>query len=384
MTVCAARRGTARARRRECASRVRVSVSTRFVRFVRACAAVGVLACAYGTAVAQTPPTPPGTVVRNTATVTFDRAPGVAETRLSNEVATTILPSRTRATAALLRAQVDAAGTTPVGPAQCMNAAGTAVDLPNPTLFGGTVLDATRPATVVDERVFHGGEPVFLRVADGDRNLDASVRDWVDVRLVAGTTNDAEVVRLLETGPNTGVFTGYLQTRVGAPSAGDCALQVARASTLEARYVDVADATDVSVAAATLDSRARRALDGDGFAKATHRIRRSRRSAHDLNEVAVGQCFAQRRPRAIALELQFSGDGADAHVLHAFPIAKLGRRTTTPSARLCQAQVQGVACRDSQRHELQTVPARAKSGVFHEPGDGRYTAALGETGHDET
>lgn len=255
MTVFAGRRGTARAGRRECAARVRASASAGFVRRVRACAAAGVLASAFafGTAAAQTPPTPPGTVVRNTATVTFDRAPGVAETRLSNEVATTILPSRTRATAALLRAQVDAAGTTPVGPAQCVNAAGTAVDLPNPTLLGGTVLDATRPATVVDERVFHGGEPVFLRVADGDRNLDATVRDWLDVRLVAGTTNDAEVVRLLETGPNTGVFTGYLQTRVGAPSAGDCVLQVARASTLEARYADVADATDVSVAAATLD-----------------------------------------------------------------------------------------------------------------------------------
>ena len=56
------------------------------------------------------------------------------------------------------------------------------------------------------------GDPIFVRVVDPDRNRDGGVIDTVDVRVSAAVTGDSEVLRLSETGPNTGVFVGYVPT----------------------------------------------------------------------------------------------------------------------------------------------------------------------------
>ncbi len=49
-----------------------------------------------------------------------------------------------------------------------------------------------------------------MRVVDLDRNRDGTVVETVDVRVAARGTGDSEVLRLSETGPNTGVFVGYI------------------------------------------------------------------------------------------------------------------------------------------------------------------------------
>jgi uncharacterized repeat protein (TIGR01451 family) len=209
---------------------------------------------AIGTATAQTAPTPPGTLVRNTATVSVQRAPGVVVDFPSNEVTVTTVPARSRASASLLRAAPAAAGTqVTLGPAQCTNATGQAVDLPAPTLIGGTVLDVTRPVTVLNERAFHGGEPVFLSVSDADQNLDATRLDYLVVDVVAPSTGDRERIRLVETGPNTGTFTGYVPTRAGAATPADCTLDVSRGGTLELRYADATDRADTAASTAVID-----------------------------------------------------------------------------------------------------------------------------------
>jgi uncharacterized repeat protein (TIGR01451 family) len=259
MTCHATRRGSARAMHTERASSASAFANRTLSRLRGACAAfagaclvaTGLLA---GTAAAQTAPTPPGTLVRNTAVVSVQRAPGVVVEYPSNEVTTTTVPARSRATASLLRAAPTAAGAqSTLGPAQCTTAAGLAVDLPAPTLIGGTVLDVTRPVTVLPESAFHGGEPVFLRVVDADQNLDATKVDYLQVTVVAPVTGDRERIRLVETGANTGIFTGYVPTRVAAAAAGDCTLDVARASTIELRYADATDAADTAAATAIID-----------------------------------------------------------------------------------------------------------------------------------
>ena len=66
---------------------------------------------------------------------------------------------------------------------------------------------------------YHLGEPVFLRLTDGDQNSDPAAVETVLVTLRDPATGDTEVLRLTETGPNTGVFTGYIQTGPGTGSS---------------------------------------------------------------------------------------------------------------------------------------------------------------------
>ena len=60
------------------------------------------------------------------------------------------------------------------------------------------------------------------------------------------------MLRLSETGPNTGVFVGYIATSAGAASS-DCALQVERNTELDATYVDPTDDSDAAQADALVD-----------------------------------------------------------------------------------------------------------------------------------
>ena len=63
------------------------------------------------------------------------------------------------------------------------------------------------PATL-----YHAGEPVFIQLTDLDQNLDPTSIETVLVTVKNDLTGDTEVVRLQETGSNTGVFFGYIQT----------------------------------------------------------------------------------------------------------------------------------------------------------------------------
>lgn len=207
------------------------------------------------TARAQSVPTPSGTLITNTATVRFDRAPGLSDTRPSNTVTTTVVPGRSTAQLAFLRVAGSAgAGVqTSVAPTVCRTAGGALNVLPAPTLLSGTTLVLNQPQGVVTESVYHGGEPVLVRVTEADRNLDATKLDTLEVTIASPDTGDRETIVLTETGVNTGIFAGYLPTAVGPATKGDCVLEVARASHVDARYADVADPTDVALASARID-----------------------------------------------------------------------------------------------------------------------------------
>jgi hypothetical protein len=60
--------------------------------------------------------------------------------------------------------------------------------------------------------LYHAGEPIFIRLTDLDQNWDPAVAETVIVTLRDDKSGDEETLRLIETGPDTGVFTGYLQS----------------------------------------------------------------------------------------------------------------------------------------------------------------------------
>ena len=93
------------------------------------------------------------------------------------------------------------------------SATSTFTDMAPPVLAGSTTaIDLTQPVPLAGSAFFHQGEPIFIRVTDLDQNLDRTRAETVIVTITDDVTLDEEVVRLTETGPDTGVFTGYIQS----------------------------------------------------------------------------------------------------------------------------------------------------------------------------
>ena len=195
--------------------------------------------------------TAPGTVVRNVGSVDYQFGSGAARTALSNEVQLAVQPLPSRASMNFARYETASSSSNTAGPTQCRAASGF-FPLPAPAPQGQGALDPTQPIPLQDTGVAHAGDPIFVRVVDLDRNRDGNAIETVDVRVAVPATGDSEILRLSETGANTGVFVGYIPTSASAASA-DCALQVERNAELDATYVDPTDATDAAQAQALVD-----------------------------------------------------------------------------------------------------------------------------------
>jgi uncharacterized repeat protein (TIGR01451 family) len=202
-------------------------------------------------ALAQTV-TPAGTSIQNVATVSFIDAGGAPTTISSNQVSATVSPQPSLSAVQILRAAQGGAGTPSMaGPTQCSSGAGL-ITLPPPVLSDGGTLDPSQPIVLTGTATLHGGEAAFVQVRDADQNLDASALDQATLRLTT-PRGDAETLRLSETGVNTGIFVGYIQTRAAAVAAGNCVLEVERNGEIASIYVDAADASDTSSASALVD-----------------------------------------------------------------------------------------------------------------------------------
>jgi uncharacterized repeat protein (TIGR01451 family) len=203
---------------------------------------------AHGTqALAQTPP---GTLIRNVATVEYLGVGGVTERVATNAADLVVVPPPSRAALTLLRADPQAAAGATAA-TQCIGTNGT-VTLPPPVLSNGTTVDPSLPVPLAATGTIHGGEALFLRLSDPDQNLDAAAIDTIDLD-VSATGGDRERVRLSESAPDSGVFVGYIQTRAAAASSGNCVLEVERDATLSSSYADRLDATDTASAQALVD-----------------------------------------------------------------------------------------------------------------------------------
>lgn len=223
--------------------------------FVRGWIAAGALAAAVALALAATEVraavTASGAVIRNVASVSWAAA-GTARAMDSNPVTFVVEPAPTPAQLRLERyAPTAGSAATLGGPAQCRGAQGV-VPLPAPIVQGSGPIDPREPLPLAAAEIVHGGDAVFLRVRDADQNRDARVTEYVEVS-VSSASGDTEIVRLIETGPATGEFAGYVPTATAAGVSGDCVLQIARDGALDARYVDPRDALDAAHDAALVD-----------------------------------------------------------------------------------------------------------------------------------
>lgn len=109
---------------------------------------------------------------------------------------------------------------------------------------------ATQPVPLVPTEVYYGGESIFLRLTDRDQKF---ARKTILLTVSATKSGDNETLRLTETGPNTGVFTGYLPTSLTGTPAADGSLLVTEDSHLNAHYTDPADNSDTTTDAALVD-----------------------------------------------------------------------------------------------------------------------------------
>ena len=186
----------------------------------------------------------------------IDSAPATVRVRIASAGTLTLLQYAPRSPSAAPEAT--AQGAYQNGPAPT----GTLQPLPAPRLAGASApLDLSQNLPLLQTSSYHQGDPVFIRVADSDQNLDRTVRDTVLVTVTDDLTGDLEIVRLTEDGPDTGLFVGYVPTqrtlslaaaRTGALLAStpyDGVLQVAEGSRLLARYTDAYSGDALSAAA---------------------------------------------------------------------------------------------------------------------------------------
>ncbi len=123
---------------------------------------------------------------------------------------------------------------------------------PQPVGFPAPI-DLSQPVPLVPTTQIHQGEPIFIRVTDLDQNMDRTLRETIQVTITNPSTGDTEVIRLTETGPDTGIFVSYLPS-TSAPSAPfNGNLQVNQGNQLTAVYTDPDDATDTVASAIMVD-----------------------------------------------------------------------------------------------------------------------------------
>ncbi|PKN13136.1 MAG: hypothetical protein CVU69_03825 [Deltaproteobacteria bacterium HGW-Deltaproteobacteria-4] len=133
-------------------------------------------------------------------------------------------------------------------------AAGSFIPMPPPLPLGASAPLTLGTLPLVLATVYHENEPFFLRLSDLDQNLDPAVAESVIVTLTIPGTSESEILRLTETGPDTGIFTGYIQsTTTGTSTSGNGLLFVQQNTRVQGRYTDVVDGTDSSAASALVD-----------------------------------------------------------------------------------------------------------------------------------
>lgn len=128
------------------------------------------------------------------------------------------------------------------------------VNLDAPTPVGSTApIDLNQPIPLTPASLIHQNDPLFIRLTDPDQNLDSDSAETVFVTIANPRNGDTEIIRLTETGPDTGVFTGYLPTSNGPLTPYNGRMSVNDGDLLRISYEDSADGTDTSYASIMVD-----------------------------------------------------------------------------------------------------------------------------------
>ncbi|MGL4413397.1 hypothetical protein [Roseinatronobacter monicus] len=135
--------------------------------------------------------------------------------------------------------------------------------LPEPvdasTLTGNpTPIDRSTPLRVFRTDRIRLGVPIFFTLEDAGLNRDPTRVETVEVTLSDAATGDSETLRFYENGPDTGVFTAWINTTNAPSPNGDGQLATQAHSVITAQYVEATNITnnlavDVDVGAGQFD-----------------------------------------------------------------------------------------------------------------------------------
>ena len=171
--------------------------------------------------------------IENTASVRW-RDGSTARQAVSNTVVQAVRRTSTPPVVNFMRRGGAAGVATPVTGGQCRTADGGFVPTPPPS--DTAINPAGEPLEPATD--FAVGEPIFVVVTDPDRNNDPGVRELSEIT-IENDHGDEEVLRLLETGPNTSVFAGYIPTTSEQPPIKfNCQLSLGRAESVKAKYTN--------------------------------------------------------------------------------------------------------------------------------------------------
>jgi uncharacterized repeat protein (TIGR01451 family) len=129
---------------------------------------------------------------------------------------------------------------------------GSFVALDRSALPGAAATDPSLPIDLVSAQTYVPGETMIVRVIDLGQNGDPDRIETVTIT-VETDGGDSIVLRLYESGPNTGEFYAFFPSTGDPTAIFDEQLSAPQESVLTATYIDAFDATEVSVDTAVVD-----------------------------------------------------------------------------------------------------------------------------------
>ncbi len=175
-------------------------------------------------------------IISNTATAQWD-AGGQTLSRTSNTVQFAVENVQPPAPVLALFHFSNAPGATTVNlPSTICFGSGGATPVALSGAFAGT---STSPASLVPASAIRAGEPLVIQVDAAAKNLNPTAVDQFEVTIVTAN-GDRERLTLTESAPNSGRFTGFINTAAVPPRAvqGDCVLSVRAGDTLRVELDD--------------------------------------------------------------------------------------------------------------------------------------------------
>ncbi len=126
--------------------------------------------------------------------------------------------------------------------------------IPAPSVpAGGGALVTDAPLPLLPADTFQHNQILFIRLTDADQNRDAGVQEQVEIEFSVPGNADQETLRLLETAPDSGLFSGYVALSKNAAQPYDGVIHIIAGKAVQASYTDSTSLAEVAEAVALVD-----------------------------------------------------------------------------------------------------------------------------------
>ncbi|HFC53731.1 MAG TPA: DUF11 domain-containing protein, partial [Gammaproteobacteria bacterium] len=142
-----------------------------------------------------------------------------------------------------------------IGPTRHRQADGNFVEiLPPPVPAAGGTLVTDAPLPLLSADAFQHNQILFLRLTDADQNRDSALQESVEISFaVPGNAGEQETLRLQETAPDSGVFSGYVTLAKKSAQPYDGIIDIVAGKAVQASYTDSISRTELAEAVALVD-----------------------------------------------------------------------------------------------------------------------------------